>query len=218
MTGTADVIDLAAHARVQLPGAPPAHGDLTADRLRLEVGSGPFSRHFGARLVAERRRGRRPLWVLATRSKGTFTIRDLRDAEAGLLPLDADTVVGLAELYGMRVRELLPPTRRGLEIGDGTMRAGGVTVVFRIGDSRSMVEAYFRLVRTLRAIDDSVTTVPVRHDDLVAMAAHLQRSSTTTSALDRVLSVASAEGRVVVGSLLAGVDALDDGWDDGAGD
>ena len=226
MTGTADVIDLAApRARVQ-PHAGEVAGDAASERVRFEVGSGPFGRHFGARLVTERRRSRRPLWVVATRSKGTFTIRDLRDAEAGLLPLDADTVVALAELYGMRVRELLPATRRGLEIEEGTLRAGGVTVVFHPGDSRSMVDAYFRLVRTLRAIDDAVATVPVRHDDLVTMVAHLERSklaaggpsSQTSSALDRVLSVASAEGRVVVGSLLAAVDSIDDDWDDGAGD
>lgn len=178
--------------------------------MRIEVATGAFGRHFGARLVAERRRARRPLWVMATRSKGTFTIRDLRDAEAGLLPLDTATVVRLGELYGLSLRAALPPTRRGLEVSEGLLRAGGVTVPFAAGDTAAMVDAYFRLVRTLRAIDDAATEVPVRHDDLVELVGHVQRSHRPSTALERVLTMANAEGRVVVGSLLAGVAALDD--------
>lgn len=175
----------------------------------IAVATGPFPRHFGARLVAERRRSRRPLWVVATRSKGEFTLRDLRDAEAGLLPLDAATVVRLADLYGVAVRETLPPMARGLEIRDGSLHAGGVSVDYRSGDARSMVDAYFRLARTLRSIDDESAPVPIRHDDLVAMVEHLRGDDPAARYLQSVLVMATAERRVVVGSLIAGAAALD---------
>jgi hypothetical protein len=219
MTGSADVIastEQGVEARTPRDPHDPGHGG----PVRLEVASGPFGRHLGARLVAERRRSRRPLWVMASRSRGDFTVRDLRDAEAGLLPLDPDAVLRLAELYGIELRAALPPTQRGLEIGPGTMTAGGVTVVFRDGDSRSMIEAYFRLVRTLRSID-ATGEVPApliaRHDDLVEMVAHASRRidrspagvDRESEALQRVLMMAGAEGRVVVSSLLAGVAALE---------
>jgi hypothetical protein len=163
--------------------------------------------------VSERRAGRRPLWVLASRSQGRFTIRDLRDAEAGVLPLGPDTVVALGELYGVRLGSVLSPDGRGIDVGEGTMHAGGVTVPFEPGDGRSMVEAYFRLVRTLRTIETDAP-VPVRHDDLVEMVHHLTVTRRPASApsldrtLERVLAMANAEGRVVVASLLAATEAL----------
>ncbi len=175
----------------------------------IGVATGPFPRHFGARLVAERRRSRRPLWVVATCSKGDFTLRDLRDVEAGLLPLDAATVVRLADLYGIRVREALPPMRHGLEIDDASLCAGGVSVAFRPGDARSMVDAYFRLARTLRSIGDETARVGFRHDDLEELVQHLRGSDHSTRYLASVLAMATAERRVVVGGLLAGAAALD---------
>ncbi len=195
MTGSADVIastEQGVEARTPRDPHDPGHGG----PVRLEVASGPFGRHLGARLVAERRRSRRPLWVMASRSRGDFTVRDLRDAEAGLLPLDPDAVLRLAELYGIELRAALPPTQRGL------------------------IEAYFRLVRTLRSID-ATGEVPApliaRHDDLVEMVAHASRRidrspagvDRESEALQRVLMMAGAEGRVVVSSLLAGVAALE---------
>jgi hypothetical protein len=190
-------------------------GDAGRSRLDAAIGggigvaTGPFPRHFGARLVAERRRSRRPLWVVATRSKGEFTLRDLRDAEAGLLPLDAATVVRLADLYGVTVRETLPPMARGLEIREGSLHAGGVSVGYQPGDTRSMVDAYFRLARTLRSIDDETAPIPIRHDDLVAMVEHLRGDDPAARYLQSVLVMATAERRVVVGSLVAGAAALD---------
>jgi hypothetical protein len=172
------------------------------------VATGPFPRHFGARLVAERRRSRRPLWIVATRGKGEFTLRDLRDAEAGLLPLDAATVVRLADLYGVAVRETLPRLAGGLEIRDGSLHAGGVSVDYRSGDTRSMVDASFRLARTLRSIDDESAPVPIRHDDLVAMVDHLRGDDPASRYLQSVLLMATAERSVVVGSLVAGAAAL----------
>jgi hypothetical protein len=208
VAGAADTADTAGTAGTGGTGG--------TDRRRLDgvigggfaVATGPFPRHFGARLVAERRRSRRPLWIVATRGTGEFTLRDLRDAEAGLLPLDAATVVRLADLYGVAVRETLPPTARGLEIRDGSLHAGGVSVDYRSGDTRSMVDAYFRLARTLRSIDGESAPVRIRHDDLVAMVEHLRGDDPAARYLQSVLLMATAERRVVVGSLIAGAAAL----------
>jgi hypothetical protein len=141
-----------------------------------------FARRFGARLVTERRLARRPLWVVATRSSGEMTIRDLRDAEAGLLPLDAATVLTLASLYGIPVREVLGTTRRGLAIGDGVVSLTGVSVPFRAGDAASLVEAFFRLIRTVRAVDDDRAAVAARAGDLEHLADHLHAASAASAA------------------------------------
>ncbi len=192
---------------------------------RVEVATGSFPRHLAARLVARRHRSRRPLWVMASRSRGRFTIRDLRDAEAGVLPLDADTTAHLAELYGLQIRSELPPTSGGLDVGDGTLTAAGVTVVFRPGDVRSMLEAYFRLVRTLRAIDDTVGRIDghdagrdggsdpdlrLREDDLVTIVGHLSGAGRAAGAtIEQVFALAGAGGRMVAGGLVAAVESLD---------
>ena len=143
MSGAADLIDAPRHGLGHL-----SFDERGPASRPTSVATGTFPRHFGARLLSERRAARRPLWVLASRSQGRFTIRDLRDVEAGLLPLDPDTVVALGDLYGVRIGSVLPPTARGLDVHDGTMSAGGVTVVFDPDDARSSVErAQRRLAR-----------------------------------------------------------------------
>jgi hypothetical protein len=236
MTGVLNRSDRADDARDATTG-----GIEASEATGTEMATGPFPRQFGARLVTARRAARRPLWVMATRSKGEFTLRDLRDAEAGLLPLDAATVVRLAQLYDVRIREMLDPSRPelsrpGIEIGDGSITAGGVTVDYRPGDARSMVESYFRLVRTLRsagAATTSETTVTVsersavvevdapiagRTDDLRAMidhltaidgSGHVDGSSREARYVETVLMMATAERRVAVGGLISSAVELD---------
>jgi hypothetical protein len=50
----------------------------------------------GEQLASVRAASRRPLCYVARKSQGRFTTATLRDAEAGLLPLDAVTVADLA--------------------------------------------------------------------------------------------------------------------------
>ena len=177
------------------------------DGTRIEVASPAFVRHLAARLVTERRRFRRPLWLLATRSKGRFTARDLSDAEAGLLPLGPDVVTSLAALYGVDVADVLPTTRRGLDIRPGLISAGGVTKSFTEGDSASLVNAYFLLTRTLRAIDDEAA-LPLRRDDVAQIADYQSRTNAPSKYFDKVLEMANLQGRVIVGSLIAGAATL----------
>jgi hypothetical protein len=174
----------------------------------IEMASPMFVRHLAARLVSERRRARRPLWLMATRSKGRFTTRDLRDAEAGVLPLDADTVTMLAEVYCVPLDDLLPTTRRGLDIrADGLISAGGVTLSFIPGDSRSLVGAYFKLARTLRDIDDQAA-LPLRRADVEAIDAFLRQSSPPSDLLAPILAMVDAERQVMVASIIAGAAAI----------
>ncbi|MEZ5248346.1 MAG: hypothetical protein R2713_03725 [Ilumatobacteraceae bacterium] len=137
------------------------------------------------------------MWVVATRSEGEFTVRDLRDAEAGLLPLDADTVARLGRLYDIPIRNALPPTERGLVIGAGSMSAGGVTTVFREGDASSMVDAYFHLVHLLASStrseppsDSDRTTSTLRRPPQGGR----QRHRPGTSTLEQVVTLAAARG------------------------
>ena len=174
----------------------------------IEMASPMFVRHLAARLVSERRRARRPLWMMATRSKGRFTTRDLRDAEAGILPLDADTVTALAEVYGVPLDDLLPTTRRGLDIrAEGLISDGGVTLSFTPGDSRSLVGAYFRLARTLRDMDDQAT-LPLRRADVEAIDAFLRQSCPPSDILAPILAMVDAERKVMVASIVAGAAAI----------
>lgn len=178
------------------------------DGSNIEMASPMFVRHVAARLVSERRRARRPLWLVATKSKGRFTTRDLRDAEAGVLPLDADAVTQLAELYGIELSGLLPSTRRGLDIrADGLISAGGVTLPFTPGDSASLVGAYFKLARTLRDIDDE-TILPLRRSDVEAIDSFLRRSMPSTDILGPILAMVDAERSVMVASIVAGAAAI----------
>jgi hypothetical protein len=177
------------------------------DGTRIEVASPAFVRHLAARLLAERRRSRRPIWLMASRSQGRFSARDLSDAEAGLLPLDPSIVVALAGLYGLDVAEVLPPVRRGLDIRPGTISAGGVTMPFTPGDSASLVNAYFALTRTLRSIDDEAA-MPLRRNDVEQIAAYLSSQHAPSVYIDKVMELSSFHGQVIVSSVLAGAATL----------
>ena len=182
--------------------------DTMIDGKQIEMASPVFVRHLAARLVSKRRRNRRPLWLAATRSKGRFTSRDLRDAEAGLLALDATTVTDLAATYGIDVVTLLPTTRTGLVIGpDGLISAGGISLAFEPGDSTSLAASYFRLVRTLRAVDEDAP-LPLRRRDVEVMDQYLLNTGTPSFDLSAVLSLVDAERRVTVASIVAGAAAI----------
>lgn len=178
------------------------------DGTHVETVSPQFVRHLAGRLVTARRSTRRPLWLLARRSRGRFSARDLRDAESGALTLDAETVSDLAALYGLDLGSVLPDTRGGLEIRpSGLISAGGVTMSFEPGDPASLVDAYFRLTRALRSADDE-TTIPLRRDDVQAIAHFLQHTGSPSRYLESVLAVSIAERRVLVGSLVAGAASI----------
>lgn len=182
------------------------------DGKHMEVASPVFVREFASRLRDARRRTRRPTFWLASRSGGRFTAKELRDAEAGMLPLDAARVGDLADLYRIDLSSVLPTTRRGLTIRPGLLTAGGVTVPFDDGDTGSLVAAYFRLTRTLRAVEDG-EPVRLRRSDVAAIASYLGEQASTDDerlqqSLQDVLAMAEGDRLVMVASLKAGAASI----------
>lgn len=133
---------------------------------RVETASPQFVRAVAARLVAAR--GRRPLLFVALRSRRRFTMRNLRDAEAGLLPLDLATVEALAVAYRVPMSALMPSSRSRLVVRpEGLVAAGGRTVPFEPGDPESVMTAFVRLLHQIREPDGRA---PVRDGDARTLA------------------------------------------------
>lgn len=193
--------------------APQGHLVRADDRRRRDGGRAidGFRRHFGAQLVAERQRSGQPRWMIASRSGGAFTLRDLREAEAGQLPLDEATTARLAHLYGLDLHDVLPSIRPDLTIGRRSLCVAGVMAEFEPDNARSLLSAYLEAVRALRSIDVDAP-IEVRQADLREMIRTLGGSDRSAlvlaNVLANVLGMATAEGRVVVSGLLAGAAAV----------
>ncbi len=191
--------------------APQGHLARADDRRRRDGGQGGaidgFPRHFGAQLVAERQRSGQPRWMIASRSGGAFTLRDLREAEAGQLPLDEATTARLAHLYGLDLHRALPSIRPDMTIGRRSLCVAGVTAEFEPDNAHSLLSTYLEAVRALRSIDDDAP-IEVRQTDLREMIRTLGGSDRSALVLANVLGMATAEGRVVVSGLLAGAAAV----------
>jgi hypothetical protein len=184
-------------------------GTTVIDGSDIETASPQFVRQLSAALMIARRRRHVPTWLLARRSRGRFTTRDLHAAETGELSLHPDTVADLAALYGLDLTSMLPGVRGELVIrADGLISSGGLTATFTPGDSTSLVNAYFALTRRLRHLDD-VTTMPVRRDDVHAIAHFLEGTRAPSKYLEAVLAASIAERRVLAGSLIAGAVSID---------
>jgi hypothetical protein len=178
------------------------------DRSDIRTPSPHFVRKLSAALVTARRRRRSPRWLMARRSNGQFSRLDLRNAETGRLPLQADTVAELTRLYGIDPSTVLPIGRTGLDItSNGLISSGGVTVPFAPDDGASLVTAYVGLTRTLRQLDDT-EPMPLRRDDVQAIATFLDHSGMPSTYLEAVLAASLAERRVMAGSLIAGAASI----------
>jgi hypothetical protein len=163
-----------------------------------------FVRRVGEQLASVRAASRRPLWYVARKSQGRFTTATLRDAEAGLLPLDAITVADLAKAYGCDVTALLPDRGEGVTINpEGLISAGGRSVPFEPDDPASVVAAYFSLVRSLRSMSEH-EPLPLRRNDVSVIAQFLGEQGDRSQLLEAIVAVAEAQRRVTVSSLLVG--------------
>ncbi len=185
------------------------------DGKHMDVASPAFVRQFGTTLRAHRRARRVPLRWLAARSGRRFSARDLADAEAGALVLDPDSIAELTTLYGVDPEAVLPANRRGVTIREGLISAGGVTVPFEPGHAGSLVTAYFRLARTLRAVDDDVP-VPLRRDDVAAIAGYVNEEimrgaiadDHLTQSLRLVVAMAEGDRRVRIAALRSAAESI----------
>ena len=157
-----------------------------------ETASPQFVRALGERLTHGR--GRLPLALLAVRSRGHFSRRNLREAELGLLPLDLAVVTALAATYRVDISELLPSSRSRLVIRpQGLLAADGRTVFFEAADPNSIVASFVRLVLMVRGDDEPGP----RQGDVRTMAEFMDESGLGCADADAV-SRHIADGGVVV--------------------
>lgn len=140
----------------------------------VDMHSEAFARRLANLMVATRRQRRLSIGAMARRSEGRFSRRDLKACEAGVRRLDEPTVLQLSGLYGCEISEILP-SRLPIAVGAGHLTAGGVSVPFDLLNSTSLLEAYLRLVRSLRR-QKSSPTVELRRDDIEILAEHLHES------------------------------------------
>ncbi len=138
----------------------------------LDLTSDAFAQRFGRHLAATRSKAGRSTRALARASDGGFTHGELKALEQGTVPLHDDLIERVSELYGCDLGDLLP-TRLPVAVGSGVVAAGGVSIVYLPGDADSLLEAYLKLVRTLRRQRKS-PAVDLRREDVEALAEHLQ--------------------------------------------
>ena len=163
-----------------------------------------FVRQLGEKLASARKANRTPLWFLARKSKGEFTASLLRDAEGGLLPIDAATVESLASLYSIELVTLLPGRSEGVTIDPmGVISAGGRTVEFDPSEPTSMVSSYFALVRSLRSMTEH-EPLTLRNEEVGLIAKFLDTQGKGSDVLQAIVAVAEAQRRITVSSLLVG--------------
>ena len=140
----------------------------------VDIESVAFAKRLANLMVATRRQRRLSVRAMAKRSGGRFSSTDLKDCEAGVRSLDEPTVLQLTGLYGCDVKAILP-SRLPIVVELGRISAGGVSAPYEPLSSTSLLEAYLRLVRSLRR-QKSAPTVELRRDDIEILAHHLQEA------------------------------------------
>ncbi len=156
----------------------------------LELTSDAFAQRFGRHLTATRSKTGRSTRSLARSSDGGFTHGELKALEQGTVVLHDDLIERVSELYGCDLGDLLP-NRLPVAVGSGVVAAGGVSVVYLSGDADSLLEAYLKLVRTLRRQRKS-PAVDLRREDVEALADHLRLPG--EEVVDRLAALMGAGG------------------------
>lgn len=147
-------------------------GHLPQTTEQVDIASVAFAKRLANLMVATRHERRLTVGGMARRSGGTFSKRDLRAWEAGERRLDEHTVLQLTGLYGCDAKAILP-ARLPIVVEFGRITAGGVSAPFEPLSSTSLLEAYLRLVRSLRR-QKSAPAVELRRDDIEILAHYLQ--------------------------------------------
>ncbi|MFZ9629947.1 MAG: hypothetical protein ACO3C1_11420 [Ilumatobacteraceae bacterium] len=149
-----------------------SNGHLPQTTDQVDIASSAFAKRLANLMVATRHERRLTVGGMARRSGGRFSKRDLRAWEAGERLLDESTVLQLTGLYGCDAQAILP-ARLPIVVEFGRISAGGVSAPFEPLSSTSLLEAYLRLVRSLRR-QKSAPAVELRRDDIEILAHYLQ--------------------------------------------
>ena len=164
-----------------------------------------FATRFGDILYSVRRtRGLR----LRHLADAALPVRSLRAAEAGKLPLSADTVTDLAHRYGVELGRVLEARRPVRIDGSGSIAIGETFVEFVPGDEPSLLEGYLDAVRSIRALGDD-ELVALRRADIDALAAHL--ATPARAVIDRLgvlMGACPEQRRAMVGLYLANASVI----------
>lgn len=167
----------------------------------VDLRTDAFARRLGNLLVATRSAGGRSLRSMARSSGGDFSASALRALEAATAPTDEDVVARVAALYGCDLGQILP-LRLPVSIRAGILSAGGVAAIFDPYNPASLLEAYLKLVRSLRR-QQRAPAVDLRRDDIEVLAGFLGQSG--DSVVDRlaVLMGAARPQRMAMAALFA---------------
>ena len=119
------------------------------------------------------RRGRRPRHLLASRSRGALSSRQLRAFERGAEVPDDTLLLALARVYGFETDELYPVrTPLEVDLDEGVVAAAAVTRRFDPDDRTALLVAYLELIRELRG-EPHALTLSLRRDDIEILATSL---------------------------------------------
>lgn len=167
----------------------------------VDLRTDAFARRLGNLLVATRSASGRSMRSMARSSGGDFSATALRALEAGTAPTDEDVVARVAALYGCDLGQILP-VRLPVSIRAGILSAGGVAAIFDPYNPASLLEAYLKLVRSLRR-QQKAPAVDLRRDDIEVLAGFLGQSG--DSVVDRlaVLMGAARPQRMAMAALFA---------------
>lgn len=132
-----------------------------------------------AQLLAEARRHHdESLTTLAERSAGAFSRGDLLALEAGVHPLDDETVRQAVELYRVDPGVLTPErSRLVVDLDEGRLRAGAHVQPLGAPTADEVLTTYLSLVYTMRHATPG-TPLPLRDADISVLSRVLELTST----------------------------------------
>jgi hypothetical protein len=160
-----------------------------------------FAKRLANLLVATRVRDGVSVGSMARRSHGAYTKNQLRAYETGTYLFPDGAPEQLSLLYGCDLAAILPE-RTPIEVTDGILSVGGVSIDFVAGDDRSLLHQYLVLVRSLRR-QETAAEVALRRDDVATLATHTGRSHDDVLAVLLSLMSATRSKRAAMVGLLA---------------
>ena len=167
----------------------------------VDLRSGAFALRLANLMVATRSAQGRSVRQMARASAGGFSKSQLKELEAGTMSLDEDLVERITELYGCDLGAILP-NRLAVAVTTGIISAGGVSTAFTPNDSTSLLEAYLKLVRSLRR-QKKAPAVDLRRDDIEVLAGFLHEPGETIVERLAALMGASRSQRTAMAGLFA---------------
>lgn len=169
----------------------------------VDLRSDAFAKRLANLLVGTRSVRGRSVRQMARMSDGSFTKSQLKSLESANTLLDDDLVARVTELYESDLGAILP-TRLAVVVGTGIVSAGGVSTAFVPHDPTSLLEAYLKLVRSMRR-QMKAPAVDLRRDDIEVLAGYLQQpGETIVERLAALMGASRTQRTAMIGLLASG--------------